>query len=83
MKTLLAVALLAINSIALADVKMTIYREMPNGQEQVIVQQFDDEDAWMMWMQMKFDNGGCDPYVTHFTVNLHYDTLDSVKEPKQ
>ena len=76
MKALLLTALLTFSTIASADVKMTIYRLMPDGEIQTIVQQFEDQDGWMMWMETKFENEGCDPYVTHFEVDLRYETLN-------
>ena len=52
-----------------AGVRVDMTRELPS-ETQHIVQVFDDKDAFEMWLGMKMENGGCDPYVTKMVINL-------------
>lgn len=63
---------------ATADVRVDIERVLPNQTTQYIVQQFDDFEAFSMWMEMKMENG-CDPYVTKIHIDLHYKEFEGAK----
>jgi len=56
----------------LADVRVEITRDVPNEQQlverQLIIQQFDDDETFQMWMAMKMESEGCDPYVTNINI---------------
>jgi len=53
-----------------ADVRVEITRELPN-EKQLVVQQFDDEESFQMWMAMKMEDG-CDPYVSNINIIRNY-----------
>lgn len=57
---------------AMADVRVEITRDVPNEQQlverQLIIQQFDDDESFQMWMAMKMEGEGCDPYVTNINI---------------
>lgn len=69
MKYLLSILLL-VSFQAFADVRVTITRDTPT-ERQTIIQDFPDKDAWMMWMELKMEEG-CDPYVTKVDIDLNY-----------
>jgi hypothetical protein len=52
-----------------ADVRVDIKRELPY-ETQHIVQTFEDKEDLEMWLGMKMDNEGCDPYVTQIIITL-------------
>lgn len=54
---------------ARADVRVDITRELP-GETQQIVRTFDDKEELEMWLSVKMDNEGCDPYVTKVIIDL-------------
>ena len=56
---------------ALADVRVEITRDLPN-EKQLVVQQFDDDEAFQMWMGMKMEEG-CDPYVSDIRIIRNYE----------
>ena len=53
----------------MADVRVDITRELP-GETQQIVRTFEDKDELEMWLSVKMDNEGCDPYVTKVIIHL-------------
>jgi hypothetical protein len=55
---------------ARADVRVDMTRELPN-ETQHIVRTFNDREDFEMWMSMRLEDGGCDPYVTKMVVNLN------------
>ena len=55
---------------AFGDIRVDITRELP-FKTQNIVHQFDDYDAFAMWMELKLEKE-CDPYVTHIEIDLDY-----------
>ena len=55
---------------ALADVRVEITRNLPEGQR-IIVQEFDDQDAFEMWMATRLEEG-CLPGVKKVEINLDY-----------
>jgi len=57
-------------SVAHADVRVDMTRELPN-ETQHIVRTFNDREDFEMWMSMRLEDGGCDPYVTKMVVNLN------------
>jgi len=65
----------AINDAHAGEVRVEITRELPN-EKQLVVQQFHDEDSFMMWMADKMEGEGCDPYVSEIKILRNY-------EPKQ
>ena len=75
MKTLIAMALIAVSSLAFADVRVEITRELPE-EKQLVVQQFHDEDSFMMWMANKMEGEGCDPYVSEIRIYRNYQPKD-------
>ena len=54
----------------LADVRVEITRELPE-EKQLVVQQFDDEEMFQMWMAAKMEEG-CDPYVSNIYIIRNY-----------
>lgn len=66
-KGLLILFFITIN--AFADVRVDITRELP-FKTQHIVQTFEDKEDFEMWLGMKIDNEGCDPYVTQMIITL-------------
>ena len=76
MKTLIALILVAVSSLAFADVRVEIIRDLPE-EKQVVVQHFYDEDSFMMWMGTKMeDEQGCDPYVSEIRIYRNYQPKD-------
>lgn len=53
------------------EVRVEITRELPD-EKQTVVQQFYDEDSFMMWMGSKMDGEGCDPYVSEIRIYRNY-----------
>lgn len=74
MKTLIATAALMFSTAAMADVRVEIIRELPN-EKQTVVQTFNDEEEFRMWMSMKMEES-CDVYVTGISVDLEYNPND-------
>ena len=71
MKFLIA-GLSLVSAGALADVRVEITRELPEG-TRVIVQEFHDKDEFAMWMATRLDSEeGCKPGVTKINVDLDY-----------
>ena len=68
-------ALIAVSSLAFADVRVEITRELPE-EKQLVVQQFHDEDSFMMWMANKMEGEGCDPYVSEIRIYRNYQPKD-------
>ena len=68
MKLLFALLLIAVSSIATADVRVEIDRYMPDGSEQTVVRQFNDNVEFEMWMEDRLERKGCDPYVTQLRI---------------
>lgn len=60
---------------AMADVRVEITRELPE-ERQTIIQQFDDEEMFGMWMTSKLEEG-CDPYVSNINIIRNYQPQDS------
>jgi len=72
MKTLIAGAMLAASTLASADVRVEITRELPEG-TRVIVQEFNDTDEFAMWMATRLEQDeGCKPGVKQVLINLDY-----------
>lgn len=69
MKTLLAgVFLLAVSTLAFADVRVEITRDLPE-EKQLVVFTFNDDDEFAMWMNSKTgDDATCDPYVSQIKI---------------
>jgi len=67
--------LIAVSSLAFADVRVEITRELPE-EKQLVVQQFHDEDSFMMWMANKMEGEGCDPYVSEIRIYRNYQPKD-------
>lgn len=57
-----------------AGVRVEITRELPE-EIQTIIQTFEDDEDFQMWMGMKMEGEGCDPYVTDMRIirNWHPD----------
>jgi hypothetical protein len=70
MKRLFALLLIAVSSIATADVRVEIDRYMPDGSEQTVVRQFNDVVEFEMWMEDRLERKGCDPYATDLRIFL-------------
>lgn len=66
-------AFMTINSVH-ASVRVDMTRELPN-ETQHIVRTFEDKEDFEMWMSMRLEDGGCDPYVTKMVVNLNNDPI--------
>jgi len=54
----------------LADVRMEITRNLPEGQR-IIVQEFNDKDEFAMWMAARLEDD-CKPGVTKINIDLDY-----------
>ncbi|MDC0446778.1 hypothetical protein OAL99_02685 [Gammaproteobacteria bacterium] len=54
---------------AFSEVRIDITRELPD-ETQHIVRIFEDKEDFEMWMSMKMEYEGCDPYVTEMIVKL-------------
>ena len=54
---------------AFSEVRVDITRELPD-ETQHIVRIFEDKEEFEMWMSMKMEYEGCDPYVTEMIVKL-------------
>jgi hypothetical protein len=65
---------LAILPSVFAEVRVEIIRELPN-EKQTVVQMFNDEEEFRMWMSMKMEES-CDVYVTGMKVDLEYNPND-------
>lgn len=65
--------LIAINDVY-AGVRVDMTRELPN-ETQHIVRTFEDKEDFEMWMSMRLEDGGCDPYITKMVVNLNNDPI--------
>jgi flagellar biosynthesis regulator FlbT len=63
---------------AMADVRVEITRELPE-EKQLVVQQFDDEEMFQMWMATKMEDS-CDPYVSEIKIIRNYQPNQDVKE---
>ena len=50
-----------------AGVRVEITRELPE-EIQTIIQTFEDDEDFQMWMGMKMEGEGCDPYVTDMRI---------------
>jgi hypothetical protein len=57
---------------AMADVRVEITRELPE-ERQLVIQQFDDDESFQMWMAMKMEGEGCDPYVSDIRIIRNYE----------
>ena len=55
---------------AFSEVRIDITRELPD-ETQHIVRIFEDKEEFEMWMSMKMEYEGCDPYVTEMIVKLN------------
>jgi len=70
-KMLLSLATIVFSTSAtIADVRVDIYRDLPEGQR-IVVQEFDDQDAFEMWMATRLEEG-CLPGVKKVEINLDY-----------
>lgn len=58
-------------STVLADVRVDMTREFPH-KTQHIVMTFNDTEEFEMWLAMRLENRGCDPFVTKMVVDLRY-----------
>ena len=70
MKTLIAATALMFSTAALADVRVEITRNLPEGQR-IIVQEFNDKDEFAMWMATRLEDD-CKPGVTKINIDLDY-----------
>jgi len=70
MKTLIAATALMFSTAALADVRVEITRNLPEGQR-IIVQEFNDKDELAMWMATRLEDD-CKPGVTKINIDLDY-----------
>ena len=68
-------ALLLTTTAAFADVRVTMERVLPEpwNKTQHIVQEFEDVEAFEMWMQDRLEGKGCDPYVANIQIDLNWD----------
>ena len=70
MKTLIAATAMMFSAAALADVRVEITRNLPEGQR-IIVQEFNDTDEFQMWMITRLEDN-CKPGVTKINIDLDY-----------
>lgn len=61
--------LLLLMGTALAEVRIDMTRELPD-ETQHIVRIFEDREDFEMWLDMRLDDGGCDPYVTKMNITM-------------
>ena len=52
-----------------AGVRVEMTRELPD-ETQHIVRTFEDKEDFEMWLGLKMENEGCDPYVTQMNISL-------------
>lgn len=64
---LFMILVMLIASVAEAGVRVEIKRELPD-ETQTIIQTFEDDEDFQMWMGMKMEGEGCDPYVTDIRI---------------
>ena len=64
---MIVMVLLSYVNDAHADVRVEITRELPD-EKQLVIQQFDDDESFQMWMAMKMEGEGCDPYVSDIKI---------------
>jgi hypothetical protein len=55
---------------ALADVRVEIDRDFPDGSSETVVRQFNDNVEFEMWMENRLEQEGCDPYASHIRIFL-------------
>jgi len=53
-----------------ADVRVDIYRDLPEGQR-IVVQEFGDQDSFEMWMATRLEEG-CLPGVKKVEIDFDY-----------
>ena len=72
-KMLLSLATIVFSTSAvMADVRVEITRNLPEGQR-IIVQEFADKDEFAMWMATRLDSDeGCKPGVVGIKIDLDY-----------
>ena len=73
MKTLIAATAMMFSTAALADVRVEITRNLPEGQR-IIVQEFNDKDEFAMWMATRLEDD-CKPGVTKINIDLDYNPV--------
>jgi len=73
MKTLIAATTMMFSTAALADVRVEITRNLPEGQR-IIVQEFNDKDEFAMWMATRLEDD-CKPGVTKINIDLDYNPV--------
>jgi len=73
MKTLIAAIAMMFSTAALADVRVEITRNLPEGQR-IIVQEFNDKDEFAMWMATRLEDD-CKPGVTKINIDLDYNPV--------